>query len=163
MDATRLGQLLDDHAAALMLYARQWCAAPEDVVQDAFVKLAAQDPWPESVVAWLYRVVRNRAITAARAEQRRRRHEARAAEKAPAWFEPRDDLLLDGVEVSAALAQLDADRREVLTLHVWGGLTFVEIAKVADCSPSTAHRWYLEALESLRRRFSPCPNRTTES
>ena len=28
-----LGRLFDDHAAALVLYARQWCATPEDVVQ----------------------------------------------------------------------------------------------------------------------------------
>jgi len=37
MDPTFLGRLIDRHAAALVLYARQWCAAPEDVVQDAFL------------------------------------------------------------------------------------------------------------------------------
>ncbi len=42
MDPDLLGQLLDRHAAALELYARQWCEVPEDVVQDAFLKLAGQ-------------------------------------------------------------------------------------------------------------------------
>jgi DNA-directed RNA polymerase specialized sigma24 family protein len=73
MDAMLLGQLMDNHAAALTQYARQWCLAPEDVVQEAFLKLAAQASMPAAVVPWLYRVVRNLAISAARSEQRRRR------------------------------------------------------------------------------------------
>ena len=40
MDSDLLGRLLDQHAAALTLYARQWCDTPEDVVQEAFLKLA---------------------------------------------------------------------------------------------------------------------------
>ncbi len=32
MDPDLLGNLLDQHAAALELYARQWCDTPEDVV-----------------------------------------------------------------------------------------------------------------------------------
>src|SRR5438309_2325962 len=71
-----LGRLLDQHASALVLYARQWCTAPEDVVQEAFLKLVAQPKPPASPVAWLYRVVRNGALSAARAARRRRHHEA---------------------------------------------------------------------------------------
>jgi hypothetical protein len=37
MDPDLLGNLLDQHAAALELFARQWCDVPEDVVQDAFL------------------------------------------------------------------------------------------------------------------------------
>ena len=36
VDSQRLGRLVDRHASALELYARQWCEAPEDVVQEAF-------------------------------------------------------------------------------------------------------------------------------
>src|SRR5262245_51129031 len=86
MGPEQLGRLMDDHAAALALFARQWCASPEDVVQEAFVKLAGQRPAPADAVAWLYKVVRNGALGAARAEQRRRRHEARAAGRTPSWF-----------------------------------------------------------------------------
>jgi DNA-directed RNA polymerase specialized sigma24 family protein len=59
-----LGRLFDEHAAALALFARQWCDTAEDVVQDAFVALARQVPAPDRPVAWLYRVVRNGAIAA---------------------------------------------------------------------------------------------------
>ena len=52
-----LGQLIDDHAAALTLFARQWCAAPEDVVQEAFVKLSAQRPLPNDPVGWLLSLI----------------------------------------------------------------------------------------------------------
>src|SRR5437763_352252 len=68
MGPERLGFLLDRHAAALELYARQWCALPEDVVQEAFLKLARQVTPPAQPLAWLYRVVRNGAISAGRAE-----------------------------------------------------------------------------------------------
>ena len=83
MDPDVLGQLLHRHADTLVLYARQWCDGPEDVVQDAFVKLAAQRTPPDDLVAWLFRVVRNGAINAGVAARRRRRHETGAALRDP--------------------------------------------------------------------------------
>src|SRR5262249_59615600 len=86
-----LGRLFDEHAAALVLFARPWCDAPEDVVQDAFIALARQDPAPDRLVAWLYRVVRNGAIAAARRSRRRRRREQRAAHRELTPGPPRVD------------------------------------------------------------------------
>ena len=63
----RLAELLDAHAAALELFAAQWTQAPADAVQEAFVELARQPELPRNIVAWLYRVVRNRALSEARA------------------------------------------------------------------------------------------------
>ena len=162
MDVNRLRQLVDDHAGALMLYARQWCAAPEDVVQEAFVKLVRQHPAPDAPVPWLYQVVRRRAISEGRSEQRRRRHEAVAAAGAPGWFVPREDSQLDAAEVARGLEKLPAEPREVITLHLWGGFTFGEIGVIMDCSASTAHRWYTAGLQQLRERLSSCPSRTDE-
>src|SRR5947209_11345380 len=90
-----LGRLVDDHAAALVLYARQWCTAPEDVVQEAFLKLVAQPKPPHSPVAWLYRVVRNGALSAARAARRRQHQEAVAAARTQAWFTASEGTGLD--------------------------------------------------------------------
>ncbi len=112
-----LRRLLDEHAAALTLYARQWCAAPEDVVQDAFLKLVAQRTPPVNCVAWLYRVVRNGAISAARSTLRRRRYETAAAGQAATWFVP-DDTGLDGEAAVAALAALPLEQREVIVAHL---------------------------------------------
>ena len=61
-----LRRLLDKHTAALVLYARQWCRAPEDIVQDVFLMLMREPAAPANPVGWLYRAVRNKAINAAR-------------------------------------------------------------------------------------------------
>jgi RNA polymerase sigma factor (sigma-70 family) len=161
MDPQRLGQLIDEHAAALTLYARQWCRAPDDVVQEAFLKLAAQRRVPDNLIAWLYRVVRNGAITQARAEQRRRRHE-HAAAVADAWFMPSEGAAVDGQTARDALASLPLELREPLIAHLWGGLTFEQIGQVMGVSSSTAHRRYLEGLAVLRERLHiPCSDLPT--
>jgi DNA-directed RNA polymerase specialized sigma24 family protein len=66
-----LGRLYRLHARALRLYLRQWPAGDEDLVQDAFIKLAQQSPAPEQVLPWLYRVVRNGALAAGRSGPQR--------------------------------------------------------------------------------------------
>lgn len=158
MDAAYLGQLIDEHARALTLYARQWCLVPEDVVQEAFLKLSAQRKPPERIVPWLFRVVRNGAISHARSTERRRRHEERAALKRPAWFVANPEADLDAAEVTAALQQLAQETREVITMHLWGGLTFAEIAQVLDSSASSVHRLYVAGLNHLRERLDvSCP------
>src|SRR5262245_26950961 len=96
MEAHVLGQLVDRHAAALVLYARQFCRAPEDVVQEAFLRLAGQRAAPEQPVAWLYRAVRNGALDAARAARRRHRHEGAAARGQAGWFVPAEGAAIDG-------------------------------------------------------------------
>ncbi len=154
-----LGRLIDEHAAALILYARQWCAAPEDVVQEAFLKLMAQRPPPAHVVPWLYRVVRNGALTAARAERRRQHHETAAAARTPAWFLPGGGSGLDEKAAAAALQALPVGQRETIVAHLWGGLTFEQIAELTGTSRSSAHRCYLAGLSALRERLGvPCPS-----
>ena len=157
MDATQLGRLIDAHAAALVLYARQWCAAPEDVVQDAFLKLVAQAKTPEPAVAWLFRVVRNRAISVARSERRRRQREASAA--AAPWFALDPDARLEAAELHESLAALPLEEREVIISRVWGGLTFEQIGQLAGCSTSMAYRRYAAGLATLRERMGglQCP------
>ncbi len=147
----RLGQLLDQHAAALELYARQWCARPEDVVQDAFVELSQQPQLPERPQAWLFRVVRNGALTERRSSSRRRHYESLAAEEN--WFEQSFDLPLDGAAATTALRDLPDEQRETILAHLWGGLTFTEIGEMTGASSSTAHRRYAEGLEQLRKRL----------
>src|SRR5258707_6937659 len=106
-----LGRLYRAHAPALRLYARQWPAGEEDLVQDAFIKLAQQAPAPEQVLPWLYRVVRNGALAAGRGQARRRRRENRAS-AAEAWFAAADDRI-DGRMATRLLAELPLEQREV--------------------------------------------------
>jgi RNA polymerase sigma-70 factor (ECF subfamily) len=136
MDARRLAELIDSHATALVLYARQWCAAPEDVVQEAFCKLAASRSWPDDPAAWLFRVVRNAAIDAGRSERRRQLREAAVT----------------------ALESLPAEQREVIIARLWGGITFEQFGQIAGCSASSAHRRFEAGIEELRKKLgAPCP------
>jgi len=156
MDATLLAAALERHGAALKLYARQWTAAPEDVVQEAFVRLACQKTSPEPLAPWLFRVVRNTALNAARSEKRRKRHEKQAGERHGVWFIVSEETALDAATVTQWLQTLALEQREVITLHLWAGLTFAEIATVMDASASSVHRLYQTGLESLRGRATLC-------
>jgi RNA polymerase sigma-70 factor (ECF subfamily) len=147
-----LGRLYRQHAPALRLYARQWAAGgEEDLVQDAFVRLARQAPPPEQVLPWLYRVVRNGAAAAARAAARRRKREKHASVP-EAWFSAADDRL-DAGEAARQLARLPLELREAVVARLWGGLTFDEIARLVGCSLPTAHRRYQAGLAQLRERL----------
>lgn len=159
MEPERLGTLIDRHADALALYARQWADAPEDVVQEAFVKLAGLPIDPDEPAAWLYRAVRNAAINAGIAGRRRRKREAEAAAGADPWFEP-DSATADGIDpeaARAALSGLPAEQREVVVAHLWGGLSFEQVAAAVGSSASTVHRRYQAGLATLRDLLEvPC-------
>jgi RNA polymerase sigma factor (sigma-70 family) len=146
-----LGGLYRQHAPALRLYARQWPGVAEDLVHEAFVKLAQQAPPPAAIQPWLYRVVRNAALAAGRSAARRRQREG-AASAPEAWFSTANDQL-DGLDATRLLAELPLEQREVIVARVWGGLTFDEIAPLVGCSLPTAHRRYQAGLLALRERL----------
>ncbi|HVX11648.1 MAG TPA: sigma-70 family RNA polymerase sigma factor [Pirellulales bacterium] len=163
MTPTQVASLIDKHAATLVLFARQWCREPEDVVQDAFVKLVRQRQPPLDAVAWLYRVVRNGAIDAGKTAQRRKRRET-VVSRPERWFVEDEIDGLDAETAVAALERLAGEEREVIVARYWGGLSFEQIAAMVGCSASTAFRRYTSALEQLRRNLGiPCPNRSSNA
>src|SRR6185295_19044490 len=127
IDAEQLGRLLDEHGPALALYAAQWTDSADDCVQEALVELARQRQSPEHVVAWLYRVVKHRALNAARGDRRRRERESRAmAERLSDGGKP---VAFAGDEVNAAtdaLLRLESGDRELIVMRIWGNLTYEE-------------------------------------
>ncbi len=160
MSPELLERLLTEHGAALELFAMQWTHAPDDCVQDAFLQLVRQPKLPRSIVSWLYRVVRNRAISMRRMTERRRRHESLAATDDAAWFEPARGAAVDKEDVVKALQALDDRFREVVVARIWGELSFEEIAEVVGTSISTAHRRYEAALRQVRERLGlSCPTK----
>jgi len=163
MGPTEFAQLVDAHGPALQLYARQWCDVPEDIVQDAFVKLFTARPGPTDVAAWLYRVVRNAAMDAAKTSRRRKKREAAAARPEP-WFAQDQAGGLDAKQAIVALQALPIDEREAIVAHLWGGLSFEQIGAVADCSASTAFRRFSKGIEQLRKTLeAPCPTQPSNS
>lgn len=159
---------------ALVLYARSWVGeGAEDLVQDVLVRAMRGRVMPVDARSWLFRAVRNAAISGHRRAVRRARRESRAAgagglvarglgEKGPgrdgpgsAWFESArvesaGVAALEGREVQREVIKLEAALREVVVLRVWGGLTFEQIGVVTGSSKATAHRRFEEALGLLR-------------
>jgi len=158
--ADELSRILDAHGAALRLFAAQWSPSPEDCVQDALVKLISLRERPSRAVPWLYRVVRNRAVSQQRSWFRRKRRERNAASRTAAWFEPDLSADNDGRTAAEALAKLDDAERAIVVARIWGGLSFDEIAEVERISRSAAHRRYHEALDALRRMLDPASSFT---
>ncbi|MGW8257487.1 MAG: RNA polymerase sigma factor [Thermoguttaceae bacterium] len=148
-----LTRLLDEHGAALVLYAQQLCDSPEDVVQEAFLSLAAESQIPENPVGWLYRVVRNRAINAARTSRRRLKRERYADKRDEPWFSASVEDRLDAAQAAEAMKNLSSEQRETIVARLWGGLSFDEIAQLTGTSTSTVHRWYHAGLNTLRERL----------
>ncbi len=157
-------RLWDQHCRALVLYARQWCDAPEDVVQEAFLLLVRQAVPPENPVGWIYRVVRNRAINAARSHGRRSRRESAAAVNRCRWFELSEGDRLDAAAAGDAMRHLPPAEREVIVARLWGGLSFEEIAAISGSSAATVHRCYRRGIAALKERLGEsCPKKETAS
>ncbi|MEX0642233.1 MAG: sigma-70 family RNA polymerase sigma factor [Pirellulales bacterium] len=158
IDAELLGRLLDELGPPLTLYAAQWTDAADDCVQEALVELAGQPRVPDNLRAWLYRVVKHRALNAARGARRRRDRETRAATgRLAAADESAAFDRWDAITVVEALDRLESAEREVVVMRIWGSLTYKEIAIAISISTSTAHRHFERALEKLRHVLeSPC-------
>ena len=155
LSSAELSQLWQDHSAALLLLARGRCTAPEDCVQEAFIRLAVQDPAPDVPLAWLVRVVRNEAMTIARNQRRRRKRESVAGTQR--WFTATDDADCDRLNeerLQAALKCLEIDVREIIVAHIWAGMTFRQIEETFEVSRATAHRRYEAGLRELKRLMS---------
>ena len=148
---SRLREIMAQHAGPLTLYARQFLDdhAAEDVVQEAFFRLSCEKSDVENPVAWLYRTVRNGAISQKRSDRRRGKRE-NAIRSVP-WFESDPANQLDAEQVAETLRSLPPELREIVTLHVWGELSFAEIAELLGTSKATAFRRYEEALATLRQ------------
>lgn len=154
-DAARLASWYDAYGPTLVLYARQWLTrdTAEDVVQQVFVHLASRSVEPGNVKAWLFRSVRNAAIsTLRRLRSRERQAEQWAADRTP-WFVPHPDELVDAGTAQNCLSDLPEEQRQVIVLRIWGELTFQEIADVLGDPLPTCFARYRAGLAALRKRL----------
>ena len=144
------------HAGALILYARQMLRTgeAEDVVHDVFVRLIALDRPPDDARAWLFRAVRNEAISKSRSFWRRKRRESRiASSERRDWFEHRVEDLIDADAAQRALANLSQEHREIVVLRIWAELGFAQVAELVGVSVSTAFERYKAALSQMKSQL----------
>ncbi|HYF36269.1 MAG TPA: RNA polymerase sigma factor [Prosthecobacter sp.] len=156
-------QCFDQVAPNLLLYARQIAPTPadaEDVVQMAFVRWWRRFPDGDSAhIPLLYAAVRTIALDMRRSSQRRTVREARSDIALPHGDSPIFDPPAEQKETAAlveqALAKLPEEQREVVTLRLWGGLTFAEIAQATGSSLNTVAGRYRYALAALQKHLAP--------
>jgi RNA polymerase sigma-70 factor (ECF subfamily) len=154
----------------LLLLARQWGgsqAAAEDLVQEAFVRFWRTRDRASDPVAYLFGCLRGCGLERLRGERRRRDREAAAAVPAHAaadetkWFCPFDAAERDERRqlIEAALASLPPEQREVITMKLWGGLSFPQIGEAIGIPADTAASRYRYALVKLRGQLAEEPSR----
>jgi len=149
-------QWLARHAPKLLLFARQQtrCEADaQELVQDAVVEVwQSQGHGSPPSPGLVFGLIRRRAIDLARRNARRANRESVSQEQAPVeWFAPEIEDRERAQLLQEALKRLPATQRDVVTLKVWGELTFAEIAGALDIPANTAASRYRYALEELRK------------
>jgi RNA polymerase sigma-70 factor (ECF subfamily) len=125
----------------------------EDAVHDAFCRLFTQDKRPSDLKAYVFRAVRNAAL------DQLRRH-AMANEQLPNFIfdnQERPDQLAEDAEFTRQIADrllsLPDDERETIVQHLYGELTFQQIADIREAPLGTVVSWYRRGLEKLRAKL----------
>jgi len=155
-------RLYRSHSAALVLFAAAITgerSRAQDAVQQVFLRLLEGGGLTRAsdLQAYLFASVRNTILNDARARQRDVSIEGESA-----WFDPPNRDHFAELNLRRALAGLSDDQRQVTVLHVWGELTFAQIAEVLGISANTAASRYRYALTNLRAAMcaweEPCAN-----
>ncbi len=152
----------DSYSDRLMLYARNWLSedTARDAVQGAFVRLMGQSLTPRDPQAWLFRTVRNEAITRLRRRERYQRHGQKLATQRLCWFESHPEDLIDAHTAHEVLMTLPEAQREVVLLRIWGQLSLKQIARIVGSPLTTVHSRYKAALAAIKERMqSSCRTR----
>lgn len=146
----RWEQWMDRHLDALLLYARTLTgreADAEDLVQQALLEVVGS---AEPEIALVYTILRRRAVDVARSRSARWKREAETVQFSPTWLEPEIIRRDDAAFVAGQIAKLPPAQQEVLTLHLWSGLTFREIGEILGIPLHTAASRFKSALAALR-------------
>ncbi len=130
----------------------------EDALQQVFLKLLKGNiEVPNPAKPYLFRAVRNTAFSMTR----RSNHDVPLAGEEEAgnarqrWFEAPAELGYWSAKLESAIQELPLEQSEVLTMKIWGELTFDEIATVLDISINTAASRYRYAIAKLRELMQP--------
>jgi RNA polymerase sigma-70 factor (ECF subfamily) len=158
--AALAGRLYDEYGASLYRYALivlADAAAAEDAVHQVFAALMrGRLPAVDDHERYLRRAVRNECFSTLR----RRAVDGDRVPRADGTtqlLEPRPEAGTapeDRLALERAIRSLPPDQREVIHLHVYEGMTFQEVATLADESVNTIASRYRYALAKLRQALS---------
>lgn len=161
-EALAVEQCIDRYGALIWSIARRFCSNPtdaEDAVQDVFIALWRNadryDPARASEVTFVAMITRRRLID-------RRRAAKRQGTPAPdadlSTIESRDDLRMESATDAAVAKQviqeLPEERRHVLSLAIYEGLTHDQISHETGLPLGTVKSHVRRGLLSVREKLS---------
>jgi len=126
-------------------------ASAEDCVHDALLAVAEVETKLDDLEAYLFRVVRNKALH--RVNQVAR-YENTGEEQDYIVSESKSlesNTLID--QVKQHIEFLDMNYQQVLIMKLFTDLTFNEIAKITENPPNTIASWYRRGLTQLKDRI----------
>jgi RNA polymerase sigma-70 factor, ECF subfamily len=142
--------LYRQYGGPLLLFAIGICgesSRAQDAVHQVFLKLLKTESVKNALdpKAYLFASVRNVLLNDQRSRQRNVPIDADRL-----WFEPPHRDHVAELNLRRALQSLPDDQRQVVVLHIWGELTFSQVAEVLSISANTAASRYRYALSKLR-------------
>jgi RNA polymerase sigma-70 factor (ECF subfamily) len=150
LDREAVRRLYEEHARGLLAYACTFVssfATAEDVLHQVFERLLRGDlSISGAPVSYVYRAVRNTALNRIRAR-------AADVEWDDGFLESPAGMKQSALELQSVLRGLPEEQREVIVLHVWGQMSFEEVAEALAIPANTAASRYRYGLSKLREQF----------
>jgi len=165
-DREAFDRLFEAHYEQLHRFARRRLAdeaAVDDTVAETFViAWRRRADLPDPPLPWLYAVCIRVMATSRRGASRRNRllGRLRAMPVEPSR-DPADSYESRAV-IAHAFAALPEDKREVLRLIAWDGLSTEEAAIALDCSPSAFRTRYHRARRALETQLASAGHEETD-
>lgn len=157
---------VERHQASLLRYTTRLLHGDadraQDVVQDAFLRLWAQEPGgvADHLAEWLFTVCRNRALDYLRKEGRMKFFAPGQAERLTA-AEPRPGSGCERAEAHAAvlrlLERLPPNQQEVVRLKFQNGFSYKEISRITSLSVTNVGFILHTAIARLRKEMAAQP------
>lgn len=148
-DMTAFEEIYNDLKTPVMTVAARMTGdrhTAEDILQEVFVKLYQTPPDPriKKPRAYIFRMARNLAVDGMRKLQ-------------PASLEDYEDTLqsndpdaAERLDIEAAMLKLSGEERQIVVLHLNGGLKFREIAQMTGTPLGTVLWRYQKAVKRLQ-------------
>ncbi len=162
-DAAEIESLYRQHGAALLLFAAAITgerSRAQDALHHVFLKLIEDGNLRHALdkKAYLFTCVRNAVLNEAKVRNRHTPLDPDLVRSSSVWFIPPDRDYAAELNLRSALSVLPDEQCEVIVLHIWGELTFSQIATLLEISANTAASRYRYALAKLRETMLPAPN-----
>jgi len=155
-DETAFAELVERYSPRLRYFLRKLLASAdgaEDALQDVWLDVFRHLPRladPQALVAWLYRIARDRAFGRLRKARRAEQplDESQVVDEAA----DEDDFSPeDAARIHAALDELPPEQREVLVLRFLEEMSYEQIARVVGCQLGTVRSRIHYGKQALRR------------